>query len=298
MQNDENTEDVAAAVRAGRPIGAGRLRIEIGDENLNFTAFVLDDPVVTGRQVIETAGNRPVEDHLVFQILKDGAIENLRLDESTDLRAGGVERFLVFHAAESYRFELDGRVIEWGACAIGEAVLRKLAGIPDNYSIWQERRDQEDLLLQRGGRADLAPKGLERFYSGIDQTTAGLTSFLPSKDRRYLEDHGLAPEEVEDGGQKGLIFRGYKLPETLTPSVADLLILLPGTWPDTGTDMFFLAPWVKLAGTGGFPNAADAAHTFVGQSWQRWSRHNNEWRPGIDGIWTVLRRVDAALGAA
>ena len=294
-------EDVAACVRAGRSPRSGvHYRIEIGDENLAYTPAVIDDLVVTGRQIIEAAGKRPVDEHLVFQILKDGALENLRLEETTDLRAGGVERFLVFRAAESYRLELDGRVMEWGAPNIAEAVLRAFAGIPDNYNIWQERRGEEDLLLPRESRVDLTPKGLERFYTGVDQTTAGLTtSFLPEKDRRYLSDHGLAFEEIEHNGHKGVIFRNHTLPpDVFDHAAADVLTLLPSTWPDTGTDMFYVFPWVKLRRTGAYPQAANAAHQFAGRSWQRWSRHNNEWRRGRDGIWTVLRRIVAALRAA
>lgn len=298
--NDESINDVAACVREGRPFRPdAHYRIEIGDENLTFVPAVVTDPVLTGRQVIEATGKHPAEEHLAFQILKDGALENLRLGETVDLQRGGVERFLVFKSAESYRLDLDGRVLEWGTGSITEPVLRTLARVPENYHVWQERRGHEDLLLERASRVDLTPKGLERFYTGIEQTTSGLTeSFLPSKDRRYLEDHDLAPDEIEEAGQKGLIFRAYKLPDTLTPTASDLLILLPGTWPDTGADMFYLSPWVKLTSTGGFPDRANEAHAFAGHSWQRWSRHNNEWRPGRDGIWTVLRRIDAALRGA
>jgi hypothetical protein len=88
------------------------------------------------------------------------------------------------------------------------------------------------------------------------------------------------------------------LPETFDHAVADVLVLLPGTWPDTGTDMFYLFPWVKLRRTGGYAQNADVAHVFGDRTWQRWSRHNSEWRRGRDGVWTVLRRIDAALRSA
>jgi len=45
-------------------------------------------------------------------------------------------------------------------------------------------------------------------------------------------------------------------------------------------------------------SAANVAQSFAGQNWQRWSRHNSEWRPGIDGIWTMLKRVEDALERA
>jgi hypothetical protein len=49
---------------------------------------------------------------------------------------------------------------------------------------------------------------------------------------------------------------------------------------------------------GAFPKAADQPFAFEGRNWQRWSRHQDQWRPGVDGIWTMLRRIDAALEAA
>lgn len=296
---EDDVDDLAASVREGRPLRPNaRYRIEIGDENLTYIPTIIDDPVVTGRQVIEAAGKHPVDEHLVFQVLKDGGLKELRLEDTSDLRGAGVERFLVFHSSESYRFELDGRVLEWGVPTITETVLRTFAGIPDNYNVWQERRGgEEDLLLARGAKADLAPKGLERFYTGIAETTAGLTaSFLPEKDRRYLADRGIAYEEVEQGGQKALVFRDYPLPAgVFDHPQADLLVLLPGGWPDTGSDMFYLFPWVKVVRTGAYANCADQPHTFGDRTWQRWSRHSPEWRCGRDGIWTVLRRVDTAL---
>jgi len=62
--------------------------------------------------------------------------------------------------------------------------------------------------------------------------------------------------------------------------------------------MFYTVPWVKLMGKNVLPPCADQPHFFAGQTWQRWSRHNNEWRPGIDGIWSMLKRVDHALEVA
>jgi len=124
-------------------------------------------------------------------------------------------------------------------------------------------------------------------------------SFLPAKDLEYLESKTIVFEEHEDGGQKGLIFKAYSLPEGRFDSEsADILILLPRGYPDVAPDMFYLLPWLKLKQSGRYPIKADHPVQFAGQTWQRWSRHNKEWRPGIDGIWTMLKRVDHALEAA
>jgi Prokaryotic E2 family E len=62
--------------------------------------------------------------------------------------------------------------------------------------------------------------------------------------------------------------------------------------------MFYSSPQLKLSATGALPRATEFTFSFQGQSWQRWSRHNTEWRPGIDGISTMLKRVEYALEVA
>lgn len=123
-------------------------------------------------------------------------------------------------------------------------------------------------------------------------------SILPSTDRIYLTDHGISFDEVV-GPPKGVILRAYSIPpDRFDHGKADFLIVLPDRYPDVRPDMFFALPWLKLVNGQRYPRAADQAFDFRGQRWQRWSRHNDQWRPGIDGIWTMLRRIDAALEVA
>lgn len=123
-------------------------------------------------------------------------------------------------------------------------------------------------------------------------------SILPSRCRTYLADHGIAFEEV-DGAQKAIILRNYPIPTgRFNFDKADILVVLPNGYPDVRPDMFFALPWLKLVNGDRYPKAADQPYAFNGQQWQQWSRHNDQWRPGVDGIWTMLRRIDAALEIA
>jgi len=122
---------------------------------------------------------------------------------------------------------------------------------------------------------------------------------LPLKCRRYLTERGITFEEVEEGGQKAVVLRGYTLPSgRFNSPTADILILLPAGYPDNPPDMFYALPWLRLVASNRYPRAADQPAAFAGKSWQRWSRHNNSWRPGIDGIWTMLQRIATALKEA
>lgn len=124
-------------------------------------------------------------------------------------------------------------------------------------------------------------------------------AILPMKCRNYLQGHGLVFEEHYDLAQKGIVLRQFTLPaDRFDAPFADILILLPSAYPDVAPDMFYTMPWLRLCGINRYPRAADQAVNFVGKSWQRWSRHNNSWRPGVDGIWTMLKRVETALAEA
>jgi len=121
-------------------------------------------------------------------------------------------------------------------------------------------------------------------------------TLLPSSDAAYLRQKGILYDEVVEGPNKAVILRSYGLPAAhFDCSRADILILLPAGYPDVAPDMFYVLPWVKLVNVNRYPNKADQPFPFNGQTWQRWSRHNNEWRPGKDGIWTMLKRIDTAL---
>lgn len=122
---------------------------------------------------------------------------------------------------------------------------------------------------------------------------------LPRADQRYVEDHGISIEPVTDGSQSGVILRSFVLPkDRYQVNAADILILLPPAYPDVPPDMFYADPWLRLKSTGGFAKAADQPHIFVGRKWQRWSRHSNHWRSGLDGLRTFICRITTALEAS
>ena len=273
-------------------------RIRIGDDEKFDKALEFDDPVPTGRQVLEKAGLRPVKNYQLIQTFKDGRMEEVGLDETVDLRKPGIERFFVFETDRLFLFEIDDRRIYWGHEKIKESTLRFLAGVGKDYSIWRERRGaEEDQLIECGSYADLTDREVECFFSGKDKTNAGDSTFaLPSNDQAYLQSHETKLELVNEGNQKAIILKDFELPENKFDSAqTDILILLPPSYPDAPPDMFYADPWLKLKSSGTWPAKADQTHKFCGRNWQRWSRHNNHWRPGIDTIRTFIQRIKTAL---
>jgi Multiubiquitin len=136
--------------------------------------YSINDPIVTGQQMLDLATKRPAVEFLVFQFLKNGQLESIRLDETTDLRKPEIERFLTFKSDRAFSFTLDGRRFEWGEAKISGLWLKKLAQVdPASYGVWQEIKGKEDRLIGNGDFADLTTQGVERFFTGKQTTTEG-----------------------------------------------------------------------------------------------------------------------------
>lgn len=150
----------------------GAFRVQIGNEHLEYREVVIEDPVPTGRQILELAGALPTREHIVLQVLQNGLLEELRDDETTDLRGGGAERFIVFRSDRTFRFELNDRRFEWGAGQIAGLVLKRLAGVdPDAYSVWLDVPQGTDELIADGAFASLTGGKTERFYTDRSKVT-------------------------------------------------------------------------------------------------------------------------------
>lgn len=291
-------EDVGAAIRENRGLRPADLyRIVVLDDQLNERYLDLSDPVPTARQILQTAAVRPVEDYSVYAILPSGDFEDLRLDETYDLRGRGAERFVIFQTDRAFKFTIDDRQLEWGKPNISGRVLKSLADVPtDTYDVYLEvRGGGQDVLIRDADLIDLSKPGIERFITLIRDTTEGL-GVMPEADQRYLGSHGIAAEMVSDGPHSGVVLKQMLVPAgKFNHPAADVLVILPPGYPDVPPDMFFCDPWLTLTSAGRYPTCANQPHAFLGRNWQRWSRHNPSWRPGIDGLHTMIKRIEHAL---
>jgi len=124
-----------------------------------------NDPVLTGRRILELAGKRPSEEYIVYFIGPGNVLEDLGLERTVDIRERGVERFLTFRGDRSFRFELNGKREDWGAGTISEETLRKIAGVGADYRVCLEREGESRRALARGEFVDLTVPGVERFHT-------------------------------------------------------------------------------------------------------------------------------------
>lgn len=117
---------------------------------------------------------------------------------------------------------------------------------------------------------------------------------LSESDLHYLDVKGFKYEVSAQGNEIHLVIRQFELPGHYVPKQCDLLLRLPPGYPNTNPDMFWTTPGIHLA-DGRPPVAAEVIELLDGKQWQRWSRHNNAWRPGVDDIQTKLRAVRTEL---
>ncbi len=143
-----DTEDIGSAAREGRPIrAAASYRIAVGDESLNFRPVIVMDPGPLGRQILSAAGLAQIDEFSLFAILPTGDFEDIRLDETFDLRAKGAERFVAFRSDRDFRLTLNDHELRWGKPAISGAALRTLAKPADDQVVYLDVPDRNGVPL-------------------------------------------------------------------------------------------------------------------------------------------------------
>jgi len=144
-------DDVGDAIREDRPLReAAAYRIRFGLEGLTFRNIDVPDPVPTGRQILDSAGLDRRGDYLLFAILDSGDLEDIRLDETVDLRGKGAERFIAFKSDRDFKFALNDRQMAWGHPELLGSVLYDLA----DASPEEAKHDEEGNLIRKSGRQD------------------------------------------------------------------------------------------------------------------------------------------------
>jgi hypothetical protein len=119
-------------------------------------------------------------------------------------------------------------------------------------------------------------------------------NLLPEIDIEFLDDKCYNFDIEEVGGNLRLILHEFELPEFYLPRKVDLLIKIPAGYPNASLDMFYTKPEVRLASNNNRPTTADVYEPDT-PDWQRWSRHNAQWRSGVDNLRTYLAAIRAEL---
>nr|WP_246347721.1 multiubiquitin domain-containing protein [Brevundimonas variabilis] len=146
-----------------RPAGAHIIQFADGD--LNFRPLTLSDPVPTGRQILNTGVGRTAEAYSLFVILSDGEFEDIRLDETIDIRPRGEERFIGFQTDRDYKLAIESSDMRWGKPVISGRILYGLAEAdPEETDLFLQARGAENRRIRPGDVVNLDEPGIERFF--------------------------------------------------------------------------------------------------------------------------------------
>lgn len=120
---------------------------------------------------------------------------------------------------------------------------------------------------------------------------------LPESDERYLKEKGYAWQLLCDDEGVCLVIEKYPVSgELYDRSGTDLMIRIPPQYNNAALDMFYADPPLRMKGTDKYPDRADSFIDRVKRRWQQFSRHFPvPWRPGVDGLPTLLTFVQREL---
>ena len=119
---------------------------------------------------------------------------------------------------------------------------------------------------------------------------------LPEEDEEYLRQKGYAWELIPVGSEGFLVLKNVAVSaDVYDRSTTDVMIRIPAQYNNAALDMFYCEPPLKLK-SGGYPDRADHFEDHIARHWQRFSRHFPvPWRPGVDGLPTLLTFVQREL---
>ncbi|WP_373929011.1 multiubiquitin domain-containing protein [Sphingomonas aerolata] len=159
-------DDVGDAIREGRPLLAAKAyRIQFALDGLDFRPLGIADPIPVGRQILEAAGLEPERGYSIFAILDTGDFEDVRLNETFDLRGAGAERIVAFLTDRDFKFEVNDHEERWGKPTISGRILEQLAKPGPDEAVFLEVRGGTDVLIEPAMLVDLSAPGFERFYN-------------------------------------------------------------------------------------------------------------------------------------
>ncbi|MCE4224615.1 hypothetical protein HCU64_12690 [Methylobacterium sp. C25] len=138
-------------------------RIELAFESLQFRSLQIPDPVPEGSQILREAGLHPPDDFSLFAILPTGDFEDVRSNETFDLRGRGVERLIAFRSDRDFRFVVRDARIAWGKDKIAASDLYTLAAPGPDEAVFLDVPGGTDRLIELDETFDLSAPGVERF---------------------------------------------------------------------------------------------------------------------------------------
>jgi len=139
---------------------------DVRDESFAERTVRFVDPLITGRDMIESLGYHPADDYVVLRYRPDGALEEIGLETHTALTEPRENSFFVNHGSEMANIVIDGVRLTWTQRkTMGETLKRLSRQTPEDIDLFQERGEEAPLLVADDDVVDLHHPGVERFFT-------------------------------------------------------------------------------------------------------------------------------------
>lgn len=260
--------------------------------------------LISGQLLHELSGARP-DQQVICQ--REGAPVIIEENQLVDLHGAGIERFTLQTKPQHWKLKVQGVVLDYDIPKVKvEDAMRRAGFDPSKawhiYLIVQGQPKQEvaaDFVV------DLRTPGIEKIrlmqrnVDNGDGTQAPPTrafKLLPA-DHAYLDGLGLRWETVLEGERRWLLLHDYPLPEGYAPAKVQLALDVLKDYPASQIDMFYFAPFVRLADGREIPSTQVRA-IIAGVEYQGWSRHRNGsslWDSNTDSVRTHMALVETCL---
>ncbi|MCC6579753.1 MAG: multiubiquitin domain-containing protein [Phycisphaeraceae bacterium] len=179
---------LSQAAHAGEVSG---FSIYLAGANAEFTRHMVQDPIITGVQILELAGHGDRDAYQLVQILPTGHAEELRLSEAVDLQGSTPVRVLVFKTDRLFRILINGRSFVWGEHRIsGLAVARVADDNPQDVDVWLDVEGGKDRIIEPDEFVSLKGAEVERFVTRALKVKIFVNTrekFVHSRTLSYME---------------------------------------------------------------------------------------------------------------
>ncbi len=146
--------------------GEAPVEIQVADEMLNWRPVHVARSAPTGAELARAAGFEDAN-VAVLHVVEGGELDDIRPTETVDLHHS-TSRFIIVATDREYLFTIDDRRFSWPSRIISGGVVRRLARIPAELTVYLRTPGGEEEVVEAGAFVDLDQRGVEAFFARRD----------------------------------------------------------------------------------------------------------------------------------
>lgn len=148
--------------KASSANGTGHQTIFVAGLSRVFQEVMVPSEAPTGAQIAVAAGLEPRQNTNVLELMSDGELEDIHLDEVVGL-SDSTRKFLVVLTDRVFNLKVNGTVYEWPTQVITGGQIRKLGHVSVGQELFRNPSNGIEQIVHNHDLVDLAAPGDEVF---------------------------------------------------------------------------------------------------------------------------------------